>query len=77
MGTRFEIIKELENDPKFYLLLKKGFISLTVLDKKCYYERFLLELKNCNKGQAISNTAEEYNTSDMTIRRAIKFMEEE
>ena len=76
MGTRFELIKSLEDDPKFYALLNKGFISLAVLDKKCFYERFLLELKNNKKAQAIANTAEEYKVSEMTIRRAITFMAE-
>lgn len=76
MGTRFQLIQELENEPKFYSLLQKGFIALSVLDKKCYYERYLLELKTNKKSQAITNAAEEYKTSEMTIRRAIKFMEE-
>lgn len=76
MGSRYTLIKELENDPKFYGLLQKGMVALTVLDRKCYYERYLLELKTHKKAQAITNAAEEYKTSEMTIRRAIKFMEE-
>lgn len=75
MGSRYKLIQDLENDPRFYGLLQKGIIALTVLDRKCYYERFLLELQTNKKSQAITNAAEEYKTSEMTIRRAIKYME--
>ena len=75
MGTRHQLILELENDPKFYGLLQKGMISLSVLDKKCFYERYLQELQTQKKSQAIANASEEYKVSEMTIRRAIKFME--
>jgi DeoR/GlpR family transcriptional regulator of sugar metabolism len=40
-----------------------------------YYERYLMELKTVSNAQAIANASEEYNCSEMTIRRAIKVME--
>lgn len=75
MGTTHELIKKIENDSFFMALLKKGLIPLTVLDRKCYYEYFLNELKTNGRWQAITNTADEFNVCESTIRRAIKFME--
>ena len=75
MGTRYELIKELDNDPRFFGLLQKGMLSLSILDRKCYYEKYLSELKTNKKVQAVSNAAEEYRVSERTIYNAIKFME--
>ena len=49
MGTRYELIKELDNDPRFFGLLQKGMLSLSILDRKCYYEKYLSELKTNKK----------------------------
>ena len=77
MGNNtYEIIKELENSPNFLKLLKRGVIPITIFDKKVYYERFQKELKQGgNRWQAIIITSDEFGVSEMTIRRAIKFME--
>ena len=74
MGNTYELIKKSEDDILFLHLLKKGLIPISVLDKKVYYERFLKERGFNSKAQAITNTAEEYNVSERTIRRAIAFM---
>lgn len=71
----YDFIKLVENDMTFILMIRKGLIPLSVLDRKCYYERFLEELKTNKKTQAITNAAEEYRVSDRTIYKAIKFME--
>ena len=69
-----ETIKQIENDSRFIKLLQLGVITLSILDKKVYYERYLHEkIKNKNT-QAISNVSEEYKISTDTVRRAIKFM---
>ena len=52
-----------------------GLISLSVLDRKCYYEKYLQELKTVSKVQAIANTSEDYKVSERTIYNAINFME--
>ena len=75
MGSTYELITKIENDSTFLNLLRKGLIPLSVLDRKCYYERYTLELKTNTKMQSISNAAEEYNVSERTIYNAIKFME--
>lgn len=76
MGTTYELIKQIENDMSFTVLLKKGVIPLTVMDKKVYYEYYIQDLQTTgNTWQSVINTSEEYNVSQMTVRRAIKFME--
>ena len=74
--NRYELIKDLENDPRFFILIKKGIISLSLIARKCYYERYLQELDCNDKPQAISNAAEEYNVSERSVYSAIKYMEE-
>lgn len=77
MGSRYEIIKDLENDPIFFMLLKKGMIALSVTTKKVYYEHYANDLISTrNKWQSIINTSLEYNVSESSVRRAIKYMEE-
>ena len=71
----YEYLKKIENDEFFIILLKKGLIPLSVLDRKCYYEKYLSELKKNTKTQAIANTSEDYNVTERTIRNAINFME--
>ena len=75
VNNTYSLLKKIENDFTFLLLLQKGMVSLSVLDKMVYYERYLSELKSVNKTQAITNVSEEYNCSEMTIYRAIKTME--
>ena len=76
MITRYELIKDLENDPRFFTLIKKGIISLSLLSIKCYYERYLSELQTNIVTQAVANAAEEFKVSERTVYRAIKYMEE-
>lgn len=71
----YKLLQEVENDNQFLWMIKKGLIPLSVLDKKCYYERYLQELPKVGKRQAIANTSEDYNVSERTIMRAISFME--
>lgn len=67
---------QVENDLSFLMLLKKGIIPISILDKKVYYERFLYERKTHKKMQSITNVAEEYGISEKTVQRAIKLMTE-
>jgi len=75
MVSTHDYLKKIENDSTFVILLQKGIIPLSILDRKCYYEFFLNERLTNSKVQSISNTSENYNVSEMTIRRAIHFME--
>ena len=75
MDTTYNLIKKIENDSLFIILLKKGLIPLSILDRKCYYERYILERNTNGKLQSITNTADEYNVSERTIYNAIKLME--
>ena len=74
--NRYELIQQLENNPNFYELFKHGLLDLSILNRKCYYEKYLQELTCNKKSQAITNAAEEYKVSDSTIYKTIKFMEE-
>ena len=75
MGNTYELIKQTEDEILFLNLLRKGLIPISVMDKKVYYEHYLNERKKNGKMQAITNTAEEYNVSERTIRRALEVME--
>ena len=56
----YNTIKQVETDNRFLRLLQNGIIPLSVLDKKCYYEKYLEQRKDNTKGLAIFKTAEEY-----------------
>lgn len=73
--TTYNLITEIETNPLFFKLLQKGLIPLSILDRKCYYEKYLEEIKVNNKVQAISNTSEDFNVHENTVRNAIKMME--
>ena len=73
--TVHELILKIENDPTFVIALKKGLIPLSVLSKKCYYERYINEVATERRCQAVTNAAKDFNVSEATIRRAIKYME--
>ena len=75
VNSTYNFLKRIENEPTFLILLQKGIISLSILDKMVYYERYLMELKTVSNAQAIANASEEYNCHEATIRRAIKAME--
>jgi hypothetical protein len=74
MVTNYELAKKIETDPFSLTLMKRGILSLIILDYKVYYERYLLEKKGERKGIAITNTADEFKVSEGTIRNAITFM---
>ena len=65
----------IESDSFCLDLIRRGIISLKILDYKVYYERFVHELKiTGSKEQAYINASEEYNVCDNTIRNAVKYM---
>lgn len=68
------LIKHIENDTTFIKLIELGVIPINVLDKKVYYERYLQERRKEGKMQSITNVSEEYGVSEITVRRAIKYM---
>jgi len=75
MGKTYDYLLKIENDPNFLTFLQKGIISLSILNKKVYYEKYKFYLKNNTNHQAIANASEDFGVSEMTIRRAIYFME--
>ncbi len=76
METTYEVIKRIEDNLDFTTFLKKGLMPLSILSKKCYYEFYKKELLINGKMQSLTNTSEEYNVSERTVSRAIKFMEQ-
>ncbi len=74
--TTYEFILRIENNLDFTILLKKGLIPISILSKKVYYEYYKQERKTHKKMQSITNTSDEFGVADMTVRRAIKMMEE-
>lgn len=76
MENTHTFIKRIENNPDFLELLNRGLMPFSILNRKCYYEYYLNDLKATESSiQSLFNTATEYNVSEMTIRRAIQFME--
>lgn len=72
----YDLIKNIEHNKDFGMLLKKGVLPISVVVKKVYYEYYKMELsRKISIADAISNTSIEYRVSTMTVRRAIKFME--
>ena len=43
MSNGYELILKIENTPDFLSMLKKGWIPISILDKRIYYERFIEE----------------------------------
>ena len=75
MENNYNLIKRIENSQEFLLLIKKGLLPLSILDKKVYYEYFINDFKNTNSSsQSVTNTSEEFDKSERTIFRAIQFM---
>ena len=72
--TTYQALINLENDLNYLVLLKSGVIPLSILDRKIYYEFYIKKLITNTKMDAIQLTAEEYQVSEMTIRRAIDAM---
>lgn len=76
------ILKENETNQLFLTLLRRGLISISILDKKVYYEYYLDQCKLLKdervkkyKIQAVQNTCEEFKISQVTVYRAINEME--
>ena len=74
--TTYEFIKRIENTIDFITLMQKGWIPLSILTKKVYYEFYKRERLTQSPVQSVRKTTDEYNVSEITIYRAIKFMEE-
>lgn len=69
--TRYEQLNNID----LLMLVRRGFISLHILDWKIFYEKYLQEYDlTGSKMQAYSNVAEDYNVSIDTIKRAVKYM---
>ena len=75
MVTTYQYLLQIENENRFLDLIQKGIISLSVLDKKVYYERYKQYLQSNSNFQSIVNASEDFNVHENTIRNAIKFME--
>lgn len=74
--TTYQFIKRIENTMDFTILLKKGLIPISLLSKKVYFEYYKKERLSNKIMQSITNTADEFRVAEMTVRRAIKTMEE-
>lgn len=76
------ILKENETNQLFLTLLRRGLISISILDKKVYYEYYLDQCKLLKdervknyKMQALQNTCEEFKISQKTVYNSINEME--
>lgn len=75
MVTNYEFISSLVEKNILYAAVRRGIIHVSAMDYKIYYEKYKIEKeKTKDKKQAITNTAEDYNVSEWTIKRAIRFM---
>jgi len=71
----FDLLTTIENDKTYWLLIKKGVIPISILDRKIYYEYYTDKIRTNKKRKAIELTAIEFDVTLMTVYNAIKFME--
>lgn len=72
--VNYEFLKSLDND-LFYEMVRRGVVSVHIMDWVTIYEFYLNELKNNSKGVAIVSTADKYNCHENTIYNIIKFLQ--
>jgi hypothetical protein len=71
--VNYEFLKA--TDYKLFLeYVKRGIISVHIMDYLTVYETYLHELKTNKKSIAITYCAEKYNCSERTIHNVINFM---
>ena len=74
MGT-YEIIKDLQENDRLNLFLRKGIIPLSIIDYKNIYEFYVSELCRNKKMQSIENTCEKFKCKKDKVYFSIKKME--
>lgn len=74
MVNNYDFIKGLNQDSLF-AFVKRGIISVHILDYITVYEFYLNELKSNKKTVAILSTAEKFNCHENTIYNIIKFLQ--
>jgi hypothetical protein len=72
--VNYEFLKSLDND-LFYEMVRRGVVSVHIMDWVTIYEFYLNELKSNSKSVAIVSTAEKYNCHENTIYNIIKFLQ--
>lgn len=72
--VNYDFIKSLDNS-LFIQMVKRGIISVHVMDYVTIYEFYLNELKTNSKTVAILSTAEKFNCHENTIYNIIKFLQ--
>jgi len=78
----YELIQKLEKLDYFDQLLKGGIVPMNMIDYKVIYEFYMNDLKRLKsdkwakniKGQAKSNTAEEFNITERMVWVIVKRM---
>jgi hypothetical protein len=71
--VNYEFLKA--TDYKLFLeYVKRGIISVHIMDYLTVYETYLHEIKTNKKSIAITYCAEKYNCSERTIHNVINFM---
>lgn len=71
--VNYEFLKS--TDYKLFLeYVKRGIISVHIMDYLTVYETYLHEIKTNKKSIAITYCAEKYNCSERTIHNVINFM---
>lgn len=69
--TRYETLKRID----LVKLVRRGILSVHLLDYITFYESFLKDYEITNrKYQSYENVAEDYKVSFDTIRNAVKYM---
>lgn len=72
--VNYEFLKSLD-DQLFYELVRRGIISVHIMDWITVYDFYLNELKTNSKTVAIISTADEYDCHENTIYNIIKFLQ--
>lgn len=71
--SNYEFLKAIPKD-NFYQFINRGIIPIHIMDYLTIYERYLKELENNKVTVSVTFCADEYNVSERTIYKIIKFM---
>lgn len=72
--VNYEFLKSMDQK-QFIEMVKRGIISVHVMDYVTVYEFYINELKTNSKTVSIISTAEKFNCHENTIYNIIKFLQ--
>lgn len=71
--VNYDFLKAIPQE-QFLEMVRRGIISISIMDYLTVYEFYLNELKSNSKSVSITSSAEYFNCSEKTIYNIINFM---